>query len=333
MDALFEKRRTGQPADTTPRPAAVEGPSQPADGDNSLPGGSGCRDTAAHDLTFTQRRADALVLLAESALANGLDAGTAGDRYQVVVHVDAEVLADPAEIGVSALENGQHVSAETSRRVACDGATVVMTHAPDGSILDVGRKTRTISPALRRALTNRDGGCIFPGCRSTRCDAHHVKHWANGGATSLDNTLLLCRFHHRLVHEEGFQVKRLPNGEVEFRNQHGLLVPDAPEPPRQPIDPFAALVKRLEDGAIVVDPYTGTPNWDGARPDLGLAVGWFLDRTASPEQKAREAAAIEHARQMSRKSADRGWWLPDETWDRRGGDSTDPVNDAPELIV
>ena len=166
-----------------------------------------------------------------------------------------------------------------------------MTHASDGSILDVGRKTRTISPALRRALTDRDRGCRFPGCRSTRCDAHHVKHWADGGATSLDNTLLLCRFHHRLVHEEGFQVKRLPGGDVEFRNPHGLLVPHAPEPPRQPIDPFAALLKQLDDGGIIVDPYTGTPHWDGTPPDLGLAVEWYIDRTASPERRAREAEA------------------------------------------
>ena len=63
-----------------------------------------------------------------------------------------------------------------------------MTHAPDGSILDVGRKTRTISPALRRALIERDGGCRFPGCRAGRCDAHHLKHWADGGETSLDNS-------------------------------------------------------------------------------------------------------------------------------------------------
>ena len=206
--------------------------------------------------------------------------GHGGRRYQVVVHVDAAVLADPAEQVFPASPDGRHVSAETSRRVACDAATVVMTHAADGSVLDVGRRTRTISPALRRALVERDGGCRFPGCGQSRCDAHHVKHWADGGETSLDNTLLLCRFHHRLVHEEGFQLHRLAEGEVEFRTPHGLLVPDAPAPPRQPIDPFEALVKRLEDGAIVVDPYTGTPLWDGSPPDLGLAVEWFLTRTA-----------------------------------------------------
>jgi hypothetical protein len=249
---------------------------------------SACRDNAGHELAPTQRRADALVLLAETALAAGLDPGAAGDRYQVVVHVDAPVLADPAEPGISCLSNGQHVSAETSRRVACDAATVVMTHAPDGSVLDVGRKTRTISPALRRALTQRDGGCRFPGCRQPRCDAHHVKHWADGGETSLENTVLLCRFHHRLVHEEGFQLIRLAGGAVEFRGPGGRLLPPAPGPPRSPIDPFEALVTRLEDGAIAVDPYTGTPLWDGEPPDLGLVVEWFLDQTnPGPERAAK----------------------------------------------
>ena len=98
-----------------------------------------------------RRRADALGLLAESALAATLDPGTAGDRYQVVVHVDPETLRE-------------NVSAETSRRLACDAGKVLMRHDAAGAILDVGRKTRTISPALRRALASRDRHCHCPGC-------------------------------------------------------------------------------------------------------------------------------------------------------------------------
>ena len=82
-----------------------------------------------------------------------------------------------------------------------------MVHDRDGRILDVGRRTRTIPPSLRRALEARDRGCRFPGCGSRFTDGHHVRHWADGGATSLDNCLLLCRFHHRLVHEEGWKVE------------------------------------------------------------------------------------------------------------------------------
>jgi hypothetical protein len=134
----------------------------------------------------------------------------------------------------------------------------------------------------------------------------------------------VCRFHHRLVHEEGFQVKRLPGGEVEFRNRHGLLVPHAPEPPRQPIDPLEALIKRLEDGAVVVDPYTGTPNWDGTPPDLGDAVAWYLSRTATPERKAHEAAALALARSVHQHVPDRGWWVVDASWAHDEGSIADP---------
>ena len=147
------------------------------------------------------RRADAFGLIAESALAAKLDTGTAGDRYQVVVHVDPDPLKEgvsaetsPSD-GQAALEeaDGIRVSAETSRRLACDAGKVMMRHDADGNILDVGRKTRTISPALRRALASRDQHCRFPGCETRRCDAHHVEHWADGGATKLDNLVLLCR--------------------------------------------------------------------------------------------------------------------------------------------
>jgi hypothetical protein len=92
---------------------------------------------------------------------------------------------------------------EAARRLACDVAAVHVNRHADGSVLDVGRRTRTVPPALRRALEVRDRGCRFPGCGLRFTDAHHLVHWADGGATSLENTLLLCRRHHRLVHEEG----------------------------------------------------------------------------------------------------------------------------------
>ena len=141
----------------------------------------------AEETSAEHRRADALGLVAESALASGLDPGTRGDRYQVVVHVDAEVLTADGESGSSWLADGTHVSAETSRRLACDSARVVMRHAGDGRVLDVGRRTRAISPGLRRALEHRDGGCRFHGCGRRLCDVHHATPWADGGSTSLAN--------------------------------------------------------------------------------------------------------------------------------------------------
>ncbi len=183
---------------------------------------------ASGEVTAGQARADALGLVAEAALAGGLDPGTRGDRYQVVVHVDAEALPEASPRGAAALDDGPDVAAETSRRLACDAARLTMTHAPDGSVLGVGRRTRTVSPALHRALAHRDGGCRFPGCGLRLCDAHHVHHWADGGETNLDNLLLLCRRHHRAVHEGGLAVELLADGTPVFRRPSGAVIPDAP---------------------------------------------------------------------------------------------------------
>src|SRR5881397_2521194 len=158
--------------------------------------------------TMEQQQADALALLAETALHNGLDPGAPGERYQVVVHVDAAVLADADQAGQSVLEDGMRVPAGTSQRLACDASRVVMRHDADGHLTEVGARTRTIPPALRRALQHRDHGCRFPGCGVRVSEGHHVRHWAAGGPTTLANLALLCRRHHRTVHEEGYQCTR-----------------------------------------------------------------------------------------------------------------------------
>jgi hypothetical protein len=98
---------------------------------------------------------------------------------------------------------------------------VVVPEGSDGSVLDVGRRSRTVPPALRRALEARDRGCRFPGCGLRFTDAHHVTHWADGGETSLKNTVLLCRRHHRLVHEDGFQLALDREGSVAFFTPRG----------------------------------------------------------------------------------------------------------------
>ena len=159
-------------------------------------------DPVAEAPTRAQQQADALALLAETALHHELDPGAPAERYQVVVHVDAAVLADPTQPGQSVLEGGSHVSAETSRRLACDASRVVMRHDAEGRVVEVGARTRTIPPALRRALHQRDRGCRFPGCHVRVGQGHHVRHWAQGGPTTLSNLALLCRRHHRAVHEE-----------------------------------------------------------------------------------------------------------------------------------
>ena len=229
---------------------------------------------------MAQQQADALALLAEAALHHGLDPGAPGERYQVVVHVDAAVLADPDAPGQSVLEDGARVSAETSRRLACDASRVVMRHDEDGRLVEVGARTRTIPPALRRALHHRDHGCRFPGCGVRFGQGHHIRHWAQGGPTTLSNLALLCRRHHRAVHEEGYQVDRQPDGELRFRRPDGRLLPDVPPPAAVPADPVrrsAGAARRARDFACT----------RGRRARLaGRAAGCGLRdrRPASPGQ-------------------------------------------------
>jgi len=222
-----------------------------------------------------QRKADALGLVAESALAGGLDPGTRGDRYQVVVHVDEAALVEESEEGGSALEAVGHVSAETSRRLACDAAKVEMRHGANGAILDVGRRTRTIPPALRRALAHRDGGCRFPGCNLSFCDVHHVEHWADGGETKLDNLVQLCRRHHRAVHEEGFTVELGARGAAVFRRPDGRVVSDAPPLPPVEADPVTIFEEMLAEEGITLNPAASEPTWDGGRVEYGRAIEWL----------------------------------------------------------
>ncbi len=250
--------------------------------------GAATGDAMAEELTPAQRRADALGLLAESALAANFEGGTAGDRYQVVVHVNANDVADarietstpPAGSapldGVIEVDYGAlYVSTETSQRLSCDASLVQMRHDAGGDVLDVGRKTRTIPPSIRRALAVRDSGCRFPGCTSRRCDAHHVNHWSDAGATRLDNLVLLCRRHHRAVHEGGFAVIRGHNGVLTFLRPDGAPIQIAPA---SPFD--------LPGGRHALPSVTGTlPTWDGTRFDLPWATDVLYRGPVVPEHE------------------------------------------------
>src|SRR5437867_12862100 len=226
-------------------------------------------DASADTPTRAQQQADALALLAETALHQELDPGAPGERYQVVVHVDAAVLADPDQPGQSVLEGGTRVSAETSRRLACDASRVVMRHDEDGRLLEVGARTRTIPPALRRALHHRDQGCRFPGCGLPLGVGHHVRHWAQGGPTTLSNLALLCRRHHRAVHEEGYQIERHPDGTLSFRRPDGRPLPAVPPAAAVPDDPVRALRARHDAQGHA---RTACAGWLGERLDVGWAI-------------------------------------------------------------
>jgi len=244
---------------------------------------TGFGNVSAETPPMAQQQADALALLAETALHHGLDPGAPGERYQVVVHVDAPVLADPEQPGQSVLEGGTHVSAETSQRLACDASRVVMRHDGEGRLLEVGARTRTIPPALRRALHHRDQGCRFPGCGLRFTQGHHLRHWAHGGPTTLSNLTLLCRRHHRAVHEEGYQVARLPDGALQFRRPNGHPLPEVPPPAKVLGDPVEALRARHDSQGLRITARTGCPSWLGE----GLNVGWAIDVLHPLAQRSR----------------------------------------------
>jgi 5-methylcytosine-specific restriction endonuclease McrA len=245
-------------------------------------------DSAQDAATMEQQRADALALIAETALHHGIDPGAPGERYQVVVHVDAAVLADSDQIGQSVLEDGVRVPAGTSQRLACDASRVVMRHDNEGRVVEVGARTRTIPPALRRALQHRDHGCRFPGCGLRFGEGHHVRHWAAGGPTTLSNLALLCRRHHRAVHEEGYKVARQPDGALQFRQPDGRVLPDVPPAPVLPADPLQALRATNVRYGLHIDARTASTGWRGER----LNVGWAIDvlhPRANPSQVGRAA--------------------------------------------
>jgi hypothetical protein len=196
--------------------------------------------------------ADALVLMAQTLLAAGPADRAPADDYQVVVHVDAATLAghhnnhnrnddqhdhddhghhDDTDTATGRgsrpcqLDHGAALHPETARRLACD-ASLVRILERDGRPLSVGRKTRAVSPALRRVLQSRDPVCRFPGCLQRRyLHAHHIDHWANGGPTDLSNLLRLCSHHHRLLHEGGYTIKRGPRGALRFHRPDGIALP------------------------------------------------------------------------------------------------------------
>ena len=178
---------------------------------------------------------------------------------------------------------GLHIGKEAARRVACDAGIVVLRHAADGQVLDVGRRTRTVPSAMRRALLSRDRGqCQFPGCESRHCDAHHVEHWADGGETRLQNLVLACRFHHRALHEEGFRV--VPgdaDGQFRFLRPDGTPLPAEPPMPSWEGAPLAPTDSRLAAAGISIGPHTATPEWYGESLDLTAALDVLWEPSAA----------------------------------------------------
>lgn len=191
------------------------------------------QEQASHPLdqpwseSFEARRADALERMASAFLSNKSSQTCGGDAFLVNIHTDVDTLSANGDGAESEVDERVHVSAETSRRLSCDASVVHWLDTHKGEPLSIGRKSRTIPPAIRRALHRRDRGCRFPGCTCTRfVDAHHIHHWADGGETKMDNLVLLCRRHHRLVHEEGYGITTTANGDFRFTMPDGRVLPN-----------------------------------------------------------------------------------------------------------
>ncbi len=167
--------------------------------------------------------ADALIALAETGLAEGLSPRGGGERTQVVLHLGPDRCC---------IDDGPPLDLHAALRMSCDAQLLPLAVDGGGRVLDVGRARRSIPSAIGRALRVRDRGCRFPGCPCSRfVDAHHIVHWAHGGETKLNNLVLMCRFHHRLVHDGGYEVRIGGDGAVEFVGPDRRLLPASPPPP------------------------------------------------------------------------------------------------------
>ena len=149
-------------------------------------------------------------------------------------------------------------------------------------MVEVGARTRTIPPAIRRALHHRDRGCRFPGCGVSFGQGHHIRHWAQGGPTTLSNLAMLCRRHHRAVHEEGYQVERQADGELRFSRPDGRSLPDVPPPPAITDDPVQTLQSQNEAAGLHLHADTTRPGWLGERLDVGYAIDVLHPRALHP---------------------------------------------------
>jgi hypothetical protein len=149
----------------------------------------------------------------------------AGERPHLMVTVGVQTLKGLA--GAAELDHVGAIDPEAARRLACDASVTRVVMAGPSEPLEVGRNTPVVPPALRKAVWVRDQRCRFPGCRRPQawCDAHHIRHWADGGETALSNLLLLCRPHHRLLHEGGFGLQTV-DGRPVFRRPDGSIIED-----------------------------------------------------------------------------------------------------------
>ncbi|HZF31758.1 MAG TPA: DUF222 domain-containing protein, partial [Gammaproteobacteria bacterium] len=271
------------------------------DGGSAANAGRSLRPTERSGEGWRAQQADAVVAIMKDYLGGGSATRErsvpAADHYQVLVHVDEKALRGGA--------GRSDLPIETVRRLACDCSLVTIVDDGHGTPLDVGRKHRTISTALRRALQARDRGCVFPGCsRAHYVDGHHIRHWIDGGETSLENTTLLCTHHHTLLHEGGFTIHRDERGGMYFRRPDGRVMPRGGYRAEDMVDDGigaeGADLDRAAAEARMAAIVSGRAyhDYDGVDPS---AEGWMHGSGArDPSVEVREPAGVYRLAQSSR---------------------------------
>jgi hypothetical protein len=211
--------------------------------------------------------ADGFMAVFDHAVSGGSPLRT---PVEVVVTVPQTALAAGTNAEIGELPSGTPVSAETARFLSCDAGIVEIQEAADGTTLSVGRKTRSIPAALKRALVRRDGTCRYPGCTNTAfVHGHHLKHWADGGETALENIITLCSSHHKLVHDRGIRVELDADRNARFFNRHGVQIEPYRKPPWLRAPGLRTLRADNAKAGVTITEDTNRGRWDGSPVQYG----------------------------------------------------------------
>ena len=229
-------------------------------------------------------QASALTQLAEHYLetANKSSPHTSlSEKYQVLLHINANEAHMDHQINqgdICHVENNKFLSREVARQLACDTHMRVVLEDDDGKVLNIGRKSRTIPRAIAHALNIRDGGCRYPGCtQHFWTDAHHVRHWAAGGETKLENLITLCRFHHTQLHKEVYEIQ-VQDQDFVFINQDKEEILRSIHPQFPVVEADERVQSMLKDQAhIGIDASTAETKWRGDEMDIQMALHVAFD--------------------------------------------------------
>ena len=287
---LLEKALDAMVAESE-RDAATEGEAEEQEGVSAeTPATASDADgVSAETPDRAVNRATALARIAEHYIATGggRARSLAGhEACQVFVHVNANDAHPDNRINgghTTYTDDRRWIAPDVARQLACDAALTTVLENDRGEVLNVGRRSRTVPRRIAHALRIRDGGCRVPSCGQQRwTDAHHIRHWADGGETSLDNLVTLCRHHHRGLHSGEFRIEHGAGGELKFIGNDGQSIAPARYPQFPGVGSAAAAARRLEgdnrERGVAIDRRTAVTRWTGERVDYSLCVGELMRR-------------------------------------------------------